>query len=59
MVFKDGKVTEYSCGNFEEDGSTGEAGSGEPLGLPGASETPEMVRLPEPPERPADRARLL
>ena len=36
MVFKDGKVTEYSCGNFEEDGSTGEAGNGEAAGAAGS-----------------------
>ena len=36
MVFKDGKVTEYSCGNFEEDGSTGDAGNGEAAGAAGS-----------------------
>ncbi|XBX04240.1 aminopeptidase [Enterocloster clostridioformis] len=40
MVFKDGKVTEYSCGNFEEDGSTREAGNGEAAGAAGSVGNP-------------------
>ena len=27
QVFKDGKVTEYSCGNFEDAGAAGAAGN--------------------------------
>ena len=32
MVFKDGKVTEYSCGNFEDAGAAGAAGNDKDAG---------------------------
>ena len=32
MVFKDGKVTEYSCGNFEDAGAAGDAGNDKAAG---------------------------
>ena len=35
MVFKDGKVTEYSCGNFEEAGAAGDAGNDKGAGAAG------------------------
>ena len=44
MVFKDGKVTEYSCGNFEDARAAGAAGNDKDAGVPGT---------------PADRARPL
>ena len=59
MVFKDGKVTEYSCGNFEDAGLPGTLeliralGQLELIRLPGL---PEMIRTPG---TPADRARPL
>ena len=35
MVFKDGKVTEYSCGNFEDMGAAGAAGTDKGAGAAG------------------------
>ena len=35
MVFKDGKVTEYSCGNFEDAGAAGDAGTDKGAGAAG------------------------
>ena len=35
MVFKDGKVTEYSCGNFEDAGAAGAAGNDKGAGAAG------------------------
>ena len=35
MVFKDGKVTEYSCGNFEDAGAAGDAGNDKAAGAAG------------------------